>query len=53
MESSRAEGKGGKIVSVIKVTDVLGNRISFFKATLRYFSKLLSILLFLAGIPWF
>ena len=49
MESSRAQGTVGKIVSGIKVTDVLGNRISFFKATLRYFSKLLSILLFFGG----
>lgn len=42
MESSSKQATFGKIALKIKVTDLKGNRISFGKATARYWSKLLS-----------
>lgn len=42
MESSARQATFGKIILSIKVTDLNGNRISFGKATGRYFGKILS-----------
>ncbi|MEW6196637.1 MAG: RDD family protein [Bacteroidota bacterium] len=42
MESSNKQGTLGKIIIGIKVTDIFGNKISFGKATGRYFGKYLS-----------
>lgn len=42
MESSSKQGTLGKIIIGIKVTDLNGNRISFGKATGRFFGKYLS-----------
>jgi len=42
MESSKHQGTLGKIVLKIKVTDMDGNRISFARATGRYFGKIIS-----------
>lgn len=42
MESSKHQGTLGKIVLKIKVTDMEGNRISFGRATGRYFGKIIS-----------
>jgi len=42
MESSASQGTLGKKIVGIKVTDIHGNRISFGRATGRYFGKMLS-----------
>ena len=42
MESSSKQGTLGKMALGIKVTDMDGNRISFGRATGRYFSKIIS-----------
>lgn len=42
MESSKYQATLGKLVVGIKVVDLAGNRISFLKATGRYFAKFLS-----------
>ncbi|THB65984.1 MAG: hypothetical protein D6E12_11495 [Desulfovibrio sp.] len=49
LESSRSQGTVGKIALRIKVTDMAGRRISFTKATERYFGKMFSGLLFFYG----
>lgn len=49
MESSKYQGTIGKIALNMKVTDYQGERISFLKATGRYFSKILSGLIFMIG----
>ncbi len=49
MESSKHQGTLGKIVLKIKVTDVEGNRISFARATGRYFGKILSGMIMMIG----
>jgi uncharacterized RDD family membrane protein YckC len=49
MESSRHQGTLGKIALGIKVTDTSGRRISFARATGRYFGKILSNLLLMIG----
>lgn len=49
MESSRFQGTLGKMAVQIKVTDLEGNRVSFGRATGRYFGKFLSGVLLLAG----
>ncbi len=49
MESSRWQGTLGKQVSSIIVTDNSGRRISFGRATGRYFAKTLSILILFIG----
>lgn len=49
MESSKHQGTLGKIVLKIKVTDLEGNRVSFARATGRYFGKILSGMIFLIG----
>lgn len=49
MESSPIQATIGKVVVSIAVTDLKGARISFGRATLRYFSKILSQVLFFGG----
>ena len=49
MESSSRQSTVGKDLLGIAVTDGKGNRISFGKATLRYFGKIASVLPALAG----
>ncbi len=49
MESSKNQGTIGKIVFKIRVTDYEGNRISFARATGRYFGKILSALIIYIG----
>ena len=49
MESSQKQATLGKIIVGIKVTDLEGNRISFAKASGRYFGKILSGLIFYIG----
>jgi uncharacterized RDD family membrane protein YckC len=49
MESSKYQGTLGKIVLNLKVADLKGNRITFGRATGRYFSKILSGLILCVG----
>ena len=49
MESSKHQGTLGKMVLKIKVTDVEGKRITFARATGRYFGKLLSGMILMIG----
>ena len=49
MEGSRRQGTIGKQVVKIKVTDLEGNRISFGRATGRYFLKMVSSFEFMLG----
>ncbi|MBI2036503.1 RDD family protein [Candidatus Microgenomates bacterium] len=49
MESSSNQATIGKMALGIKVTDVNGNRISFARATGRYFAKIISTLILLIG----
>jgi uncharacterized RDD family membrane protein YckC len=49
MESSEKQATLGKMVLHIKVTDYKGKRISFGRATGRYFSKILSGLILCVG----
>lgn len=49
MESSRNQATLGKQVLGLKVVDIDGNRISFGRATGRYFAKWLSVLTLLVG----
>jgi uncharacterized RDD family membrane protein YckC len=48
-ESSEAQATIGKRALGIKVTDEAGNRISFGRATGRYFAKIISTLILLIG----
>jgi uncharacterized RDD family membrane protein YckC len=49
MESSGSQGTVGKIVCGLRVTDTEGRRISFGRATGRYFAKILSALILFIG----
>ena len=49
MESSSKQATFGKLALGMKVTRLNGERISFLRASVRFFSKLLSVLLFLIG----
>jgi uncharacterized RDD family membrane protein YckC len=49
MESSSYQGTLGKMALSLKVTDLEGNRISFTRATGRFFGKLLSSAIFSIG----
>jgi uncharacterized RDD family membrane protein YckC len=49
MESSTAQASVGKMALGIKVTDLAGNKISFARATGRYFGRVLSGLLLCVG----
>jgi uncharacterized RDD family membrane protein YckC len=49
LESSKMQGTIGKMALRIKVTDYSGNRVSFARATGRYFGKILSSLILMIG----
>ena len=49
MESSARQATLGKSAMGLVVTDINGNRISFLRATGRYFAKILSALILLIG----
>jgi uncharacterized RDD family membrane protein YckC len=49
MESSNKMATLGKMAIGIKVTDLNGNRISFGRATGRYFAKILSGMILMIG----
>ena len=49
MESSPKQGTLGKMAMGIIVTDSNGNRITFIRATVRFFSKIISTLILLIG----
>lgn len=49
MESSKFQGTIGKIVVGLKVTNINGERISFFAALLRHFGRILSMIPLFAG----
>ncbi|TCM17868.1 putative RDD family membrane protein YckC [Novosphingobium sp. PhB165] len=49
LESSPLQGTIGKLAIGLVVTDLNGNRISFLRATGRYFAKILSSLILLIG----
>lgn len=49
MESSDKQATLGKQLLQLKVTDLTGERISFGKATARYFSKIISSIILLLG----
>ena len=49
MESSKQQASLGKMALSLKVTDMSGNRISFGRATGRYFGKILSGAIFMIG----
>jgi uncharacterized RDD family membrane protein YckC len=49
MESSSQQGTLGKMALGIKVTDMNGSRVSFGRATGRYFAKIISGLTFSIG----
>ncbi|HDR88342.1 MAG TPA: RDD family protein [Bacteroidetes bacterium] len=49
MESSKNQGTLGKMALGLKVTDMKGQRISFGRATGRYFGKIISGMIFMIG----
>lgn len=49
MESSSKQATVGKMALGLKVTDEYGNRISFARASARYFSKILSRMILMLG----
>ena len=49
MESSDKQGTIGKMVLGIKVTDLNGQKISFLRASVRYFSKIISVIILFIG----
>lgn len=49
MESSKKQGTFGKMALGIKVVDIEGKQISFWRATGRYFSRIVSAFLFCVG----
>ncbi|RCX15460.1 putative RDD family membrane protein YckC [Anaerobacterium chartisolvens] len=49
MESSEKQATLGKMALGIRVVDVDGNRVSFARATGRYFSKIISAMILLIG----
>jgi uncharacterized RDD family membrane protein YckC len=49
MESSSYQATLGKMIFGLKVTDLNGNRISFERATGRYFAKILSVMTLFIG----
>ncbi len=49
MESSATQGTLGKMALGLKVTDLDGNRISFSRASGRFFAKIISVLILLIG----
>lgn len=49
LESSEQQATFGKLALNIKVTDLQGRRVSFLRASVRYFAKILSSMLLLIG----
>ncbi len=49
MESSKQQATLGKMALGLKVTDMEGNKISFARATGRYFGKIISGMIFMIG----
>lgn len=49
MESSKTQGTLGKMALGLKVTDLEGNRVSFGRATGRYFGKIISGMIMYIG----
>ncbi len=49
MESSSKQATLGKMIFGMKVTDMMGNRISFLRATGRHFAKILSWIILMIG----
>ena len=49
LESSKNQATLGKLAARIIVTDLQGNRITFARASLRHFSKFISLLIFGSG----
>jgi len=49
MEASKNQGTLGKMALSLKVTDMEGNRISFGRASGRYFGKIISGMIFMIG----
>jgi uncharacterized RDD family membrane protein YckC len=49
MESSSSQGTIGKMILGVRVTDINGQRISFLRATGRFFGKILSTLILYVG----
>ena len=49
METSKQQGTLGKMALGLKVTDMEGNRISFGRASGRYFGKIISSMIFMIG----
>ena len=49
MEASKNQGTLGKMALGLKVTDMKGQRISFGRATGRYFGKIISGMIFMIG----
>ena len=49
LESSRLRGTLGKLILGVKVADLHDKQISFMKANIRYWSKLISILMLMIG----
>lgn len=49
LESSEQQASFGKLAMNIKVTDVQGQRVTFLRATIRHFGKVLSSMLLLIG----
>jgi len=49
MESSKQQATLGKMALGLKVTDMEGNKVSFGRATGRYFGKILSNMIFMIG----
>ncbi len=48
-ESSRGQATPGKVLMRLEVTDLEGNRITFARATLRFFGKFISTLIIFIG----
>ncbi|MGA2160952.1 MAG: RDD family protein [Methanoregula sp.] len=48
-ESSRGQATPGKVLMRLEVTDLEGNRISFARATLRFFGKFISLIIIFIG----
>ncbi|MCX6690562.1 MAG: RDD family protein, partial [Methanoregula sp.] len=48
-ESSRSQATPGKVLMHAQVTDLEGNRVSFARATLRFFGKFISLVIIFIG----
>jgi len=48
-ESSRGQATPGKVLMRLEVTDLEGNRLSFARATLRFFGKFISLIIVFIG----